>query len=405
MLVPASIALPMLPSLMAACLVLLMGGLLIRYLPLLARYSIPAPIVGGLIFAALALLVEWTTGLGITFDTSAKAPFLLLFFASIGLTADLAVLRQGGPRLLRFLIALFPFLLAQDVLGLAMAGLLGLHPVLGLVAGSITLVGGHGTGAAYAERFAEEHDILGIMGLTMTSATIGLILGGIIGGPVAERLIRRLVRVETAITPADGGVVGGPVSTPVTTLSFIASLAAALAAVVAGQAIGNALEGGAITVPAFLWCLVVGLIIRNGAGIIGVRLHDAASELIGSVCLSLFLTWTMMTLHLGDVVQMAGPLLIILAAQTMLVAAWASWVTFPAVGRDYESAVISGAFCGFAMGATATAIANMQALTRRHGPAPQAFVVVPIVGAFFIDLMNLAVLTFFLLPGLVVGSS
>jgi ESS family glutamate:Na+ symporter len=403
-LVPASVALSPLPSLLAACLVLLVGGLLAQRVPLLARYSIPAPIVGGLIFAALSLVAERTIGLGIAFDTSAKTPFLLLFFASIGLTANLAVLRRGGARLLRFLLALFPFLLAQDALGVVIARLLGLHPVLGLVAGSITLVGGHGTGAAYAERFAEEHDILGVMGLTMTSATIGLILGGIIGGPVAERLIRRVVRPETSIVAPDGGVVGGPVSTPVTAMSFIASLAAGLAAVIAGQALGTALEGAAVTVPSFLWCLIVGLVVRNAAGAIGARLHDAASELIGSVCLSLFLTWTMMTLHLGDAVQTAGPLLIILAAQTMLVAAWASWVTFPAVGRDYESAVISGAFCGFAMGATATAIANMQALTRRHGLAPQAFVVVPLVGAFFIDLMNLAVLTFFLLPGLVVGS-
>jgi len=270
------------------------------------------------------------------------------------------------------------------------------------VAGSITLVGGHGTGAAYAERFAEDYEILSVMGLTMTAATIGLILGGIIGGPVAERLIRRVARAGTASTAADGGVVGGPASTPVTALSFITSLAAALAAVVAGQAIAGTLAGAAVTVPPFLWCLVVGLIIRNAAGALGMQLHDAASELIGAVCLSLFLTWTMMTLDLADAVRLAGPLLIILAAQTVLVAAWATWVTFPALGRDYESAVIAGAFCGFAMGATATAIANMQALTRRHGPAPQAFVVVPIVGAFFIDLMNLAVLTFFLLPGFAV---
>jgi Na+/glutamate symporter len=188
-----------------------------------------------------------------------------------------------------------------------MARLLGLHPVLGLVAGSITLVGGHGTGAAYAERFAKEHDILGVMGLTMTSATIGLVIGGIIGGPVAERLIRRIPRTEK-LPSADGGAV-----------------------------------------------------------------------------------------------RLAGPLLIILAAQTVLVAAWATCVMFKIIAGDYESAVIAGAFCGFAMGATATAVANMQALARRYGPAPQAFVVVPIVGAFFIDLMNLAVLTFFLLPGFVVG--
>ena len=157
------------------------------------------------------------------------------------------------------------------------------------------------------------------------------------------------------------------------------------------------------TVPEFLWCLLVGLVIRNGGAAVGLRLHDAASELIGAVCLSLFLTWTMMTLDLSEALRLAGPLLIILAAQTVLVAAWATWVTFPLVGRDYESAIISGAFCGFAMGATATAIANMQALTRRHGPSPLAFVIVPIVGAFFIDLINLAVLTFYLWPGFIIG--
>ena len=135
------------------------------------------------------------------------------------------LLRQGGVRLLRFLIALFPFLLVQNGLGLTIARLLGLHPVLGLVAGSITLVGGHGTGAAYAERFAEEHDILGVMGLTMTSATIGLVIGGIIGGPVAEPLIRRIPRGAAPSTAGDGGVIGGPVTTPVTTSSFVLSLA------------------------------------------------------------------------------------------------------------------------------------------------------------------------------------
>jgi ESS family glutamate:Na+ symporter len=378
------------------------GGLLTQHIPLLARYSIPAPIVGGLLFAVLALAAEEAGGFKLTIDTSAKGPLLLLFFASIGLTADLGLLRSGGARLLRFLIALFPFLVLQDALGVATAYLLGLHPVLGLISGSITLVGGHGTGAAYAERFAEEHDILGLMGLTMTSATIGLVIGGIIGGPVAERLIRRQREADTPL-PTDGGVVGGPVATPVTTLSFAASLAAALTAVLAGRALGGTLQGSSITVPDFLWCLIAGLIIRNAGAVIGLRLHDAASELIGSLCLSVFLCWTMMTLDLGSGLLLAGPLLLIIVAQTVLVAVWATFVMFKIMGRDYESAVIAGAFCGFAMGATATAIANMQALCGRHGPAPQAFVVVPIVGAFFIDLMNLAVLTVFLLPGFIVG--
>jgi glutamate:Na+ symporter, ESS family len=249
------IALPLLPSLLAACVVFLIGSLRAQRVRVLERYSIPGPIVGGLIFAVVALFAERTTGLTATFDTSARTPFLLLFFASIGLTADLALLRQGGLLLLRFVLSLFPFLVAQNALGLVLASLLGLHPVLGLVAGSITLVGGHGTGAAYAERFAEEHDILGLMGLTMTSATVGLILGGIIGGPVAERLIRMIGSPDSKASIEDGGVVGGPVSVPVTTLTFIASLAAVLTSALIGQAIAQVLEGAIITVPPFYGAL------------------------------------------------------------------------------------------------------------------------------------------------------
>lgn len=395
---PSMLTLSALPTLLAGCLVLIVGDRLVKRVAVLARFSIPAPIVGGLLFAVVALLLERTSGLSFAFDTSARSPFLLLFFASIGLTADFALLRRGSTRLVRFLLALFPFLLVQNALGLLLAKLLGLHPVFGLIAGSITLVGGHGTGAAYAERFAQEHDLLGVMGLTMTSATIGLVLGGIIGGPVAERLMRRMRPSTAPPPPLDGDVIVGPINTPVSTLPFIGALAAALAAVVAGQAIGGILQGTGITVPEFLWCLIAGLVIRNGGAAIGLRLHDASADLIGSACLSLFLVWTMMTLDIATALSLAGPLLVILAGQTILVALWGTYVVFRLGGRDYEAAITSGAFCGFAMGATATAIANMQALTRRHGPAPESAVVVPIVGAFFVDLMNLAVLTLFLLP-------
>jgi ESS family glutamate:Na+ symporter len=296
---------------------------------------------------------------------------------------------------------LFPFLIMQDALGILLAQLLGFNPVLGLIAGSITLAGGHATGAAYADRFAAEYGLLGLMGLTMTSATIGLVIGGVLGGPVAGSLIKRLDRPPAM--EEGGDVIGGPAKRPVTTPALTIALAAVLAAVIAGQALADALSGAAVTVPSFLWCLLVGLVLRNVLAVAGVRLPDTAIELIGSFSLSLFLVWTMMNLDLADIVALAGPLLIILAAQTVLVAVWARWVVFGICGRDYEAAVSAGAFCGFAMGATATAIANMQAVTRRHGPAPESLVVVPIVGAFFVDLMNLAVLTFFLIPGLVVG--
>ena len=239
------------------------------------------------------------------------------------------------------------------------------------------------------------------MGLTMTSATIGLVIGGVLGGPVAGALIRRLG--TSPASQESGDVIGGPVKRPVTTGTLTVALAAVLAAAIAGQAVSGALEGSAVTVPSFLWCLLVGIVLRNAAAVVGLHLPDTATELIGSFSLSLFLVWTMMNLDLVSVVSLAGPLLIILAAQTVLVALWARLVVFRNCGRDYEAAVSAGAFCGFAMGALPTAIANMQAVTRRYGPAPESFVVVPIVGAFFVDLMNLAVLTFFLIPGLVVG--
>jgi ESS family glutamate:Na+ symporter len=399
--VPDAISLSALPSLLAACLVLTLGGVLADRVSFLARFNIPAPIIGGLLFATAVMLVETAGGPRLSLDTSPKAALLLLFFASIGLTADFSVLRRGSTHLVRFLVALFPFLLAQNVVGVVIAKLLGLHPVLGLVAGSITLVGGHGTGAAYADRFAAEYNMLGIMGLTMMSATIGLVLGGVIGGPVASWLVRRAGGAP-ASRAATAGVMTGPVTTPVTTLSLVAVLAAALPAVIAGQWLAAKVQDAGVTVPEFLWCLIVGLLIRNGGALAGIRLHDAATELMGSFCLSVFLVWTMMTLDLRSVISLAGPLLIILAAQTVLVVLWAVYVVFRVVGRDYEAAVSAGAFCGFAMGATATAIANMQAVVGRYGPAPKSFVVVPIVGAFFVDLMNLAVLTIFLLPGFII---
>jgi ESS family glutamate:Na+ symporter len=385
------ISLTALPSLLAACVVLLVGTVVSQRIGFLERYSIPSPVVGGILFAIGTALLMRTTGQGIKLESAARSDLLLVFFACLGLTSDLRLLWRGGPRLLRFLVALIPFLFVQNALGVLVARLMGMHPFMGLVAGTITLVGGHGTGAAYVERFGEATGIPGIMALTMTAATLGLVLGGIIGGPVAERLIRRHGLVAAAPSVDGGGVITGPAEVP-----LIGSLTAALIAVLVGQFLGRLLVDVPVTIPDFLLCLLAGLVLRNGGGLLGLRLHGSASDLLGSVCLSIFLAWTMMALDLGTVFRMAGPMLVILAAQLVLVTLWSSFITFRIVGRDYESAVMSAAFCGFAMGATATAIANMQALSRRHGPAPQAFLIVPIVGAFFIDIVNAVVLTVFL---------
>ena len=393
------ISLDALYSLLAACLVLLLGTFVSQRVGVLERYSIPSPVVGGLLFAILAAALLRTSGVSFKLENSVRTDLLLLFFACVGLTSDLRQLALGGPRLVRFLLVLIPFLVLQDVLGVLMAKLLGLHPFMGLVAGSITLVGGHGTGAAYAERFGAATGIPGIMGLAMTSATLGLVLGGIIGGPVAERLIRRhglKATPEDVAAAAEGDVITGPAEVPITTQPMIVALTVAVIAVLVGQLLGRLLAGAPVAVPDFLLCLLTGLALRNGGTLLGLDLHGPALDLLGSVCLSVFLAWTMMALDLNGIIATAGPLLIILAAQVALVALWASIVSFRLVGGDYESAMMAGAFCGFGLGATATAIANMQAIARRHGPAPQAFLIVPIVGAFFIDIVNALVLTFFL---------
>ncbi len=278
----STVALAALPSLLAACIALLIGSVLTDRVPLLARFSIPAPIVGGLLVALAMLLLQLTAGLHFTLETSTKSTLLLIFFASIGLTADLSLLRRGGPRLMRFLFALLPLLVVQNVLGILLAKLLGLHAVLGLVAGSVTLIGGHGTGSAYAERFAADYGILGVMGLTMTSATVGLVIGGLIGGPVAGSLMSRLKGGIPTVPTASGGVVGGPEKMPVTTRTLTVALSAALSAVIAGEALASLLEGSAVTIPSFLWCLLIGLALRNGLAAVGLRLPDAPAELAGS---------------------------------------------------------------------------------------------------------------------------
>lgn len=389
-------------SFLACCLVLVVGRVLTSRVGFLSKYSIPDPIVGGLLFALVLYVLGTSADIQVSLETSIKPTLLLLFFSCIGLTANLKLLAAGGPRLAAFLLALAPFLVLQNLVGLGVAKLLDLHPLMGLVGGSITLVGGHGTGAAYAARFADVNNIQDIMALAMTAATMGLVLGGVIGGPVAEWLIRRYKLSGRAGggVPAEGAGQAGMPAAPETAAGneiepagFIASLAAAFVCLAVGTVIAGWVEGAPVSLPSFLWCLAVGIIIRNLGPYLGLRLNDRASDLIGSLSLALFLGFTMMTLDLASVMRLAGPLALMLLVQTLVVVVYVVLVVFRLLRRDYEAAVMSAAFCGFSMGATATAIANMQALVRRHGPAPQAFIVVPVTGAFLVDIMNVVVLT------------
>jgi ESS family glutamate:Na+ symporter len=384
-----------LSSFLAALFVLLVGTVVNRRVSFLSKYNIPDPITGGLLFAVLASIVWAAASFKLEIDQTVKPVLLLMFFAGVGMCADLRLLKRGGKALVLFLLVLFPYILVQNAVGVSVASALDLHPIFGLVGGSITLVGGHGTGAAYAERFAEVNNLASVMELTMTAATIGLIAGGIIGGPVAQHLITRY-RLRSAAKDAGAKVDEAHAAAPITTLGTIGALTGIFAAVLAGSWIAGRLPGGTITIPAFLWCMMIGVAIRNLVPFVGLRFDDRASDLIAGVCLSLFLVMTMMALNLVEVALAAGPLLAIVAAQVLFIVLYAVFVCFRFMRRDYEAAVTSAAFIGFNMGSTATAMANMQAITGKYGPAPQSYLIVPLAGAFFVDLMNAVLLTLLL---------
>ena len=379
-----------LSSLLAAVLVLLIGTLVNRRVGFLSKYNIPDPITGGLLFAVLASIAAAAAGFKLGIDQTIKPTLLLMFFAGVGMCADLRMLGKGGKALAIFLLVLFPFILVQNAVGIAAAKALDLHPIFGLVAGSITLVGGHGTGAAYAERFAEVNNLQTVMELSMTVATMGLIIGGIIAGPVAQYVINRH---KLRAGAADRNAAEHAAEAPISTVGAIGALAGIFTAVIAGRWLAAKFAGAPVTLPSFLWCMIIGVAIRNLLPFARVRCDDRASDLIAGVCLSLFLVMTMMALDVVEVALSAGPLLLIIALQTVAIALFAVYVCFRFMGKDYEAAVTSAAFIGFSMGSTATAMANMQAITAKYGPAPQSYLIVPLAGAFFIDLMNALLLT------------
>nr|MBP6683057.1 sodium/glutamate symporter [Halioglobus sp.] len=285
------------------------------------------------------------------------------------------------------------YLVVQDGLGLLAAVGMDLHPLVGLLGGSITLAGGHGTGAAYAQRFADVQNIAGVMELAMACATFGLILGGLIGGPVAGRLIRAH-GLESATSHAYSAEAGNARQhKPISTDTVLQALFTVLVCIIGGQFLGGALGNGTFTLPGFIWCLMLGVALRNLEYLIpDLAVHHPTVDMLGSISLSIFLAMALMSLRLWELLSLAGPLLVILLIQTAGMALFASFVTFRFMGANYDAAIIAGGHCGFGLGATPTAVANMEALTRRFGPSPQAFLVVPLMGAFFIDFLNALVI-------------
>ncbi|AUB75100.1 sodium/glutamate symporter [Pseudomonas sp. Lz4W] len=394
-------------TLVAASLVLLLGRGLVSRVGFLRTYNIPEPVAGGLVVALLLLTLR-LFDVEVRFDTSLQMPLMLAFFATIGLNADFASLKKGGRVVSVFLLVVTGLLVVQNAMGIGLATALGLDPLMGLLTGSVTLSGGHGTGAAWGATFTEQYGLASASELAMASATFGLVLGGLIGGPVARLLIKRVK------TP---GLTHEEVQLPkgfeqpneersITPFSFIETLALISVSLLGGNLLNGLLLGTAFELPTFVCVLFVGVILRNGLSALGLyQVFEREVSVLGNVSLSLFLAIALMSLKLWDLAALALPIFILLVAQTLVMALYAIFVTFRVMGSNYDAAVLAAGHCGFGLGATPTAIANMQAVTQRYGPSQIAFLVVPMVGAFFIDIINVIVIKLYLLlPFLGAGS-
>jgi glutamate:Na+ symporter, ESS family len=394
--------------------VLFLGYGIKRILKPLARYNIPAPVVGGMLVSVLMLTARAFGWIPVTFDTTLQTPLMIAFFTSIGFAASLSLLRVGGPMVLAFLVLSTVVAVAQNVIGIGLALLVGRHPLMGVLAGSVTLTGGPATGLAFAPAF--EPHVPGAATVAVAAAMVGIVSGGVIGGPLGTLIIERYRLAAQGggtgnrapgpgVDPVAAHVVEemlpeptaqAPAGEDVEAYGLLKTLVIMLVAMWTGGWISRGFAALGATLPAYIGAMIAAAVIRNlddATGWFG--LSQKLIDDLGSVALSLFLVLALMTLELWKLAGLALPLAIILVGQIVLVAI-AAVVVFLTMGRDFDAAVMSAGFIGFMLGTTANAMANMDALVQKFKPAPKAFLVVPMVGAFFIDFVNALIITAFL---------
>ncbi len=387
-----------------AGLALMLGEGLRRVVPVLARYNLPAPVLGGLA-VALAVLAARGQGLTLlTFDTTLQSPLMIAFFTTIGFGASLSLLKIGGPQVLRFFLLATGFAVVQNLAGIALALGFGLHPLFGVLAGSVTLTGGPATGLAFAPLF-EQAGVVGASSVAIAVAIGGIVAGGLVGGPAGTLLIERgriptprrgSARVDVAIVETEVETTVHASTDDDDAWPIVRNLVAILVAMWIGAWVSKGFAALGMTLPAYIGAMLVAAAIRNVDDLTGwFGLSHRFINTFGIVSLTLFLVMALMTLKLWELAGLVLPLVAILLVQVALAALMAVPV-FRLMGRNYEAAVMSGGFIGFMLGTTANAMAVMRALAERYGPAPRAFLVAPIVGAFFIDFTNAIIITLFL---------
>lgn len=392
------ISLNLFETMALAALVFYIGKYLREKVKVLSKYCIPAPVIGGILFSIVVFILKLTTSITITIDTTLQNLFMTTFFASIGFTASFRMLKSGGIKVVMFLGIAILLVVSQDILGAALAKVFGLNPLLGLCTGSISMVGGHGTAGAFGPML-EEMGVTGATTVAFASATFGLVCGCFIGGYVAKSLIER----KKLVTPQKSENKSVPLSdfhednsTNLCYKKITRALSFLFIAMGAGSFISKFIQETGLTFPSYIGAMIAAAIIRNISDIKNFDIEEAEIEVIGNVSLTFFLCLALMALRLWELLDLAGPLVVMLIAQGLFMGLFAYFITFNVMGRNYDAAVFASANCGFGMGATPNAVANMDALTAKFGFAPTPYFVVPIVGALFVDFVNSAVITLFI---------
>jgi ESS family glutamate:Na+ symporter len=389
----------MMQTLTLAAVVLLVGRSLKKKVPFFEKFFIPSPVIGGVLYSIITLIGHSSGAFEFSYDGALKTLFMVAFFTTVGFAASFKLLKKGGVQVGIFLGVATALVILQNLLGISLAKAFGLNPLLGLAVGSVPLTGGHGTAGAFGP-ILEAAGAEGAMAVSIAAATFGLIAGCVIGGPIGKRLMAKhnLVKgssdeeskqnVESAVNTNHGSVISDDTLLNTTYLIAIS--------MGVGTGVSFLFKKAGITLPIYIGPMLVAAIIRNIADMRNTNLHQKSIDAIGNISLSLFLAMALMTMRLWDLAALAIPLVVMLLAQTLLMAAFAYFVTYKIMGSDYDSAVISCGHCGFGMGATPNAMANMESFTAANFSSPRAFFVLPLVGALFIDFTNASIITFFI---------
>lgn len=390
------ITLDMYQTVAVAVVVLMIGNFLKKKISFLQRFCIPSPVIGGLLFAIFTLIL-YATGIAvIDFDDTLKEVCMVLFFTSVGFQANLKVLKSGGKALIVFLVLVVALIIGQNFVSIGLANVLGLDSLTGMTTGSIPMINGHGTAGAFGP-VLEDFGVSGATTVCTAAATFGLIAGSLMGGPIGNRLIKKHNLLDTIKSEDDSFLVEEEEKHERHFSMYAPAVFQLIIAVGIGTIVSELLSLTGMTFPIYIGAMIVAAIMRNIGEYTGkITIHMGEINDLGGICLSLFLGIAMITLKLWQLADLALPLVILLAGQTVLMFLFAYFVVYNIMGRDYDAAVIAAGTCGFGMGATPNAMANMQAICDKYAPSVKAYLIIPIVGSLFADFLNSLTITFFI---------